>query len=55
MIHRPQMDVDDHCYGLSADDPQSRLLSHTRASDDRFQSAVAKRLASASFSTRADA
>ena len=30
----------DHCYGLSADDPQSRLLSHTRASDGGFQSAV---------------
>ena len=24
---RPQLDVDDHCYGLSADDPQSRVFS----------------------------
>ena len=34
--------LDNHRHGLSADDPQSRLFSDTRASDGRFQSAVAR-------------
>ena len=38
---RPQLDVGDHCYGLSAYDPQSRLLRDAQKSDAGFQGAVA--------------
>jgi hypothetical protein len=35
-LHLIGMDVDDHCTRASANDPQSRLFSNSRASDERF-------------------
>ena len=38
------MVLDNNCTRVLADDPQSRLLRDTRASDGGFQSAVAPRV-----------